>query len=98
MDHLNLCLVRCHRLLRAVGSAHCDLAAFGVTTHPEKPRVAADLAILDEFPQDIRLEEDLNLLTAIGAGDEKVVFHQGKNPTNPHSVQRRPRRRVNCGW
>src|ERR1700722_11601366 len=39
------------------------------------PRVAADLAVLDEVALDVRLEIDLDLLTAVGARDEKGVFH-----------------------
>src|ERR1700681_3598954 len=39
------------------------------------PRVAADLAVLNEVALDVRLEVDFDLLTAVGAGDEKGVVH-----------------------
>ena len=38
--------------------------------------MTADLAVLDERAPDIRLEVDLDNVTAVGARDQKLIVHQ----------------------
>ena len=64
-------------LLGSVGSAdrHIALGVLPAVTalHPHEPRVTADLAVLHEAAMDVRLDEDLDLFAAVGAGNEEVV-------------------------
>ena len=50
------------------------------TRHADAPWIAAHLAVLNEAAVDVRLDIDFQLLTAIGARHQELVWHSG-NPT-----------------
>jgi len=45
------------------------------TDHVDAPRIAADLAVLDEAAVDVRLDVNLHLLAAEWTRDQKLVGH-----------------------
>jgi len=49
-----------------------DVSLASVPPHGDLPRIAADLAVLDKCPLDIRLEIDVRLFAAVRAGDVKL--------------------------
>ena len=67
------------RLIRSVGPADRDLtlalSVFFTRLHPHEPRVAAHLAVLHETAVNVRLDEDLDFLAAVGARYKKVTGH-----------------------
>jgi hypothetical protein len=46
---------------------------FASTRHVDAPRIAADLAVLDEAAFDVRFDVDLQLLAAKRTRDQKLV-------------------------
>ena len=50
-----------------------DSAIFVSTRHVDPPRIAADLAVLNEAAVDVRLDVDLQLLAAKRTRDPKLV-------------------------
>ena len=65
-------------LLGPVGTGDvdvCGLAIGTVTRHRHPPRIAADLAVLNEAAGRIRLHVDLDLLAAVRTRHEKQVVH-----------------------
>ena len=46
-----------------------DVPAISGPSHPHQPRIATDLAILDEAPPHIVLDKDLHFFPAIGTDD-----------------------------
>jgi hypothetical protein len=62
-------------LLRSVRPADVDVPLAAFARHPDAPRAAADLAVLHERSANIRLDVDLDLLSAVGTGHQKVVVH-----------------------
>jgi hypothetical protein len=59
----------------SVGPADRNVAfVFLAPLHSHQPRVTADLAVLHKTAMDVRLDEDLHLFAAIGAG-YKFVGH-----------------------
>ena len=63
-----------HRgLLRAVGAADIDAASAATTGHPDPPRIAADLAVLNKGAAHVRLEVDLNLFAAVRTRDQELI-------------------------
>ena len=67
--------VSCRLSLRAVGAGDVDVAIFAAARYAHAPRVAADLAVLDEAAFDIRLHVDFHRLAAIRARHEMLVVH-----------------------
>jgi len=58
-----------------VGADDVDKAVLARARHADAPRIAADLAVLDEAAGHLGLDVDLDLLAAIGTGDKKLVIH-----------------------
>src|SRR6476469_7050736 len=58
---------------RAVGAADAHLGAVGRPPHPDEPRVAADLAVLDEAAAHVLLDVNLDRLSAVRTRDRKRV-------------------------
>jgi hypothetical protein len=52
---------------------HVSLAVFGKDANA--PRIATDLAILDEFTAHVRLEVELDLFSAVRTRHEETFFH-----------------------
>jgi hypothetical protein len=50
-----------------------DSPIFVPTRHADAPRIAADLAVLNEDAVDVRLDVDLQLLAAKRTRDQKLV-------------------------
>jgi hypothetical protein len=63
------------RSFRAVCARDIDLPILVTTRHVHSPRIAANLAVLDESACHVRLDVDLYLLAAEGTCDQKVVRH-----------------------
>jgi hypothetical protein len=62
-------------LLRAVSAFHVDPSLVAGARHADAPRIAADLAVLDEAAFDVRLEVDLDLFTAVRTGHQELIVH-----------------------
>jgi hypothetical protein len=62
-------------LFGAIGAADVHVAILARACDPHAPRIAADLAVLDEAAADVRLEVNLDLLAAVRARDEELVVH-----------------------
>ena len=60
-------------LLRAIRSSHVDRPVPVLSKDTDPPRVAADFAILDKAPRHIGLDVDLDILPAVGTGDDELV-------------------------
>ena len=60
-------------LFGSVGTPNVDRAIVAGSADPHAPRIAADLAVLNERPPDIGLEIDLDLFTAVRAGDGELI-------------------------
>ena len=58
---------------RSVCSRDMDGPIAASTRHVDAPGIAADLAILNEASCDVWFDVDLDLLSAKGTGDEKIV-------------------------
>src|SRR5918993_2887196 len=63
------------RLFRPVSLPDVHVPICTVGGDPHRPRIAADLAVLDQRPAQIGLEVDLDLLPAIRALDQEFVRH-----------------------
>jgi hypothetical protein len=57
-------------LVSSVRARDLDPSLVAAARDANVPRIAADLAILNEDAGDVRLQIDLDLFTAIGTGDE----------------------------
>ena len=55
-----------------VGVRDVDAPLAAPPGDPDRPRAAADLAVLDERPRHVGLDEDFHLLAAVGADDEEA--------------------------
>ena len=62
-------------LLRSVRAAHLDVALVAVAQDPNRPRVAADFAVLNQAAGYVGLDVDFDLLEAVRAIDEESIFH-----------------------
>ncbi len=62
-------------LLRPVRSLDVHPPFTLVVLDVQAPRVAADLAILDQGASNVRLDVDLNLLAAVRTGDQELFVH-----------------------
>jgi hypothetical protein len=59
--------------LRSICAGYVDSPIFTATTDGDAPRIATDLAILNEAAGDIGLDVDLQLLAAKGTRDQELV-------------------------
>src|SRR5437867_11777009 len=65
-------------LFGSVGARDVDVGCLAIGASPRHrhpPRVAADLAVLDETASRIRLDVDLDLLAAVRAYDKEEIVH-----------------------
>ena len=67
--------------LRAVGASDLDVARIVVVTDADPPRVAADLAVLDERAMDERIDVDFDFFAAIRTDDGESLVHVIDNCT-----------------
>ena len=67
--------------LGAVSTSNVNLAIDPPTRNAHAPRVAADLAILNEAALYVWLDVDLHLLATIGTRHEKLVIDVGGHST-----------------
>jgi len=56
----------------SVGARDGNAPLLAASSHAHTPRVAADFAVLDERAADVGLDVDLDLLAAVGTGDEEL--------------------------
>ena len=63
--------------LRSIRARDVDRAILSRPGHSDPPGIAADLAILYKTPSDVFLDEDFDLLAAIGASHEEFIRHYG---------------------
>ena len=84
------------RSVRAVSARHVDPSIVAAARNANVPRIAADLAVLNECASDVRLQIDLDLFTAIRTGDEVRIVHV-KGPRSPGRPSRSERRRRRAG-
>jgi hypothetical protein len=59
-------------LLGSVAAPNIDVSLAGVPPHCDLPRIATDLAVLDECPLGVRLDVDVSLFAAVRARDVKL--------------------------
>src|SRR5678816_3803471 len=64
-----------------VRARHRYIPVVAVSRDPNHPRIAADLAVLDECATDVRLQIDLHFLATIRALDEEMIGHAGAGQT-----------------
>src|SRR2546422_923976 len=64
---------RAGRKREDVGARDVDLAVLAGSVHPNAPRIAADLAVLDQRAPDVGLEIDFHLLATVRTGDEELI-------------------------
>ena len=61
----------------AVGPCDVHPSVVAFAEDAQAPRVAADLAVLNERAPDVRFKKDLDALAAIRAGHDEVIVHGG---------------------
>ena len=74
-------------LFRAVRARHRYSAIVVLALDAKQPGVAAHLAILHEAALDVPLESHVDVLSAVGARDDEILFHQ---PARRSSCMLRP--------
>src|SRR5712692_3238456 len=62
-------------LLRAVRARDGHGALVILPLDAKEPGIAANLAVLHEAAPDVSLEAHVHVLSAVGAGDDEVLFH-----------------------
>ena len=66
-------------LLRAIRPRDLNVPLLPIGRDAELPWIAADLAVLDERPPDLRLEIDLDLLATVRARDVELRVHKAQS-------------------
>jgi hypothetical protein len=60
--------------LRTVGPRHAEGPISPIDRNVQEPRVATHLAVLHERARDVHLDVDLDVLSAVGARDDKILL------------------------
>ena len=62
-------------LFGSIRARDLDVASFAASYHAHAPRIAADLAVLDEAAAHVGLDVDLDLFAAVRAGNQEAIVH-----------------------
>ena len=65
------------RLFRPIRARDGDVALPILVADVHAPRIAADLAVLNEAAVHITFDKDVNMLTAVWALDDELFVHDG---------------------
>ncbi len=83
-------------LLGAVGTGDLDVSVVAAPGDAHAPRIAADLAILDEAALDVGLDIDFHGLAAVRTGYEMLVIHGITIPLRTRAPIRNARISLPC--
>src|SRR6185295_10502602 len=75
----------CLQSLRSIRARDVDRTLVSRASHADPPGIAANLAILYKAPSNVFLDEDFDLLAAVGARHEEFIRHDGPSYHRQHS-------------